>query len=242
MKFGLATLALGSAAADHPTLPTRWIATTMEPGVGVGVEAYKFVDKPTDENPSALWSNYSDTGCQRLLWAGGYEQDIHYLFGCDAVDCCYEDEEGNQLEFQIPNVHARKEPEVNHTVADVKTAFETVASADVWSWSYHPPLLKPFTQTWKAYTTNAGPDDSTLVLHRWDVATPFAANFSIANIDFTNFTHVAAADQPAFDASFTRPTKESCRLRCGDALRTGKLSQRNYELLHRPTLLKARLH
>ena len=67
-------------------------------------------------------------------------------------------------------------------------AFETVASADVWSWSYHPPLLKPFTQTWKAYTTNAGPDDSTLVLHRWDVVTPFAANFSIANIDFTNFT------------------------------------------------------
>ena len=52
----------------HPTLPTRWISITKEPGApgdGVGLEAYKYVDKPTPDNPSGIWSNY--TGCSRLI-------------------------------------------------------------------------------------------------------------------------------------------------------------------------------
>ena len=48
--------------SDYPTLPTLWTSETIEPGApdsGKGIESYNFVDKPTDDNPSALWSNYT---------------------------------------------------------------------------------------------------------------------------------------------------------------------------------------
>ena len=66
-----------------------------------------------------------------------------------------------------------------------------------------------------------------------------ATNFSLANIDFVNFTHVAPEDQAAFDASFTRPTVEQCRLPCQSAVQQGLLSQESYDhLLGRPTMLQ----
>ncbi len=46
-----------------------WRADTIEPGApggGKGLESYMFVSSPTDENPSAMWSNYTD--CQRLIY------------------------------------------------------------------------------------------------------------------------------------------------------------------------------
>ena len=50
---------------SYPTLPTRWVSITDEPEKGVGLEAYKYVENPTPDNPSALWSNYTD--CSRLI-------------------------------------------------------------------------------------------------------------------------------------------------------------------------------
>ena len=118
------------AAQTHPSLPTRWVATTNEPGMGVGVEAYKFVAEPTDANPSAMWSNYTDKGCERLIYVGTGNNKHRYLFGCDAIDCCNEPQSGNQVEFQITNVRSKKEPVVTHATEDVTTAFETLSGAD----------------------------------------------------------------------------------------------------------------
>lgn len=49
-----------------PVLPSMWVAETIDPPEPEGVEAYYFVDNPTEDNPSAMWSNYSD--CQRLIY------------------------------------------------------------------------------------------------------------------------------------------------------------------------------
>ena len=89
---------------EYPTLPTLWEAQTIEPGApgsGKGIEAYSFVEKPTEDNPSAMWSNYTD--CQRLIYVPNSYSAKRYLLGCDAVNCCWETQSGNQVEFQIPN-------------------------------------------------------------------------------------------------------------------------------------------
>ena len=80
-----AVSAYAKSGADHPTLPEMWKATTIEPTVGKGTEAYNFVAVPTADNPSAMWSIYP--GCQRLIYVPGYSGK-RYLLGCDAVDCC----------------------------------------------------------------------------------------------------------------------------------------------------------
>merc|ERR1719263_665788 len=90
--------------AGHPTLPTMWTAETIEPGApgsGTGLESYNFVENPTSENPSSMWSNY--TGCRRLIHVGNAGDTKRYLMGCDAMNCCWEEQDGNQVQFQIPN-------------------------------------------------------------------------------------------------------------------------------------------
>ena len=80
------SLIAGGAAQQHPTLPTSWVSETIEPGPGgkplTGVEAYHFVAKPTRDNPSAIWSNY--TGCERLIYDEGPVQK-RFLFKCDGT-------------------------------------------------------------------------------------------------------------------------------------------------------------
>lgn len=68
---------------------------------GDGKQAYKFVEKPTDENPSGLWTNYS--GCKQLSIQGSYDQTTTWLFECDAVDCCFNEGDAAQpiLEVQV---------------------------------------------------------------------------------------------------------------------------------------------
>ena len=237
--IALAGLVALSAAQTHPSLPTRWIAKTKEPGApkqfSVGTEAYNYVHEPTDANPSSMWSNY--TGCQRLISVvnhGATPKNMRFLFGCDAVNCCHEPQgatQGNQVEYQIPQTNLATKVTVTHSTNDVTTAFETVSAADTWTWKWGPIPLPKYQQTYNVYTTNPGSDDSTLVLHRWNVNTPIATNFSLANIDFVNFTHVAPEDQAAFDASFTRPTTEQCRLACPSAVEQGLLKQETYDHL-----------
>lgn len=139
--------------SDYPTLPTLWEAETIEPGApgsGKGIESYHFVDQPTDENPSALWSNY--TGCQRLIYVPNNYDAKRYLLGCDAVDCCYESQSGNQVEFQIPNVqytNPHKKVDVYYQRANITNFGETV-EADEWSWSW--TVKDELSQDWRAYT------------------------------------------------------------------------------------------
>merc|ERR1719498_15626 len=106
MKSTLLTLACleGALAVYHPTLPTAWTATVKEDEVGVVYESYLMVQHPLPGNPSGKWTNYTDGSCQRLILDVDNVQK-RYLLGCDAVECCYEDGDGNHEEYQIPNVH-----------------------------------------------------------------------------------------------------------------------------------------
>jgi len=138
---------------DYPTLPTLWEAETIEPGApgsGKGIESYDFVETPTEDNPSAMWSNYTD--CQRLIYIPNSYNAKRYLLSCESVNCCWEDQEGNQVEFQIPNVHysnPKKTVDVYYQRANITNFGETI-EADEWSWSW--TVKDKLSQDWRAYT------------------------------------------------------------------------------------------
>ena len=160
MLFGyfclLTNLLLGlsqTITTDYPTLPTLWKAETIEPGApgsGKGIESYNFVDKPTSENPSAMWSNYTD--CQRLIYIPSTNNAKRYLLGCESVNCCWEPQSGNQVEFQIPNVrysNPNKKVDVYWRNVNI-TNFGETFEADEWSWSW--TVKDKLSQDWRAYT------------------------------------------------------------------------------------------
>lgn len=123
--------------ADYPELPELWKATTIDPPMKQGIEEYKFVSVPTEDNPSAMWSKYN--GCSRLIYLP-HAYGTRYLLGCDAIECCSEDQEGNQVEFQIPNVHyadPNRKVKVSHQKVNV-TNFGKELEVDEWSWSAGP--------------------------------------------------------------------------------------------------------
>jgi len=140
---------------DYPSLPNLWKAETIEPGApggGKGVESYLFNDKPSSDSPSAMWSNYTD--CQRLIYVPSTNNAKRYLLGCDAVNCCWEPQSGNQVEFQIPNVYysnPSKTVDVYHQKANV-TNFGEIVYADEWSWSWK--VKDVLSQDWRAYTVD----------------------------------------------------------------------------------------
>ena len=147
--YSVAVMAAKKTGDDHPTLPTLWTATTIDPPMGQGEEDYKFVSVPSPDNPSAMWSKYE--GCQRLIYVTGTVQ-TRYLLGCDAVDCCTESQSGNQVEFQIPNVYytnPSKKVQVNYQRTNV-TNFGEVIEADEWSWDFEMGGQK--LESLKAYT------------------------------------------------------------------------------------------
>lgn len=86
--------------ASHPVLPTMWTALVNEASVGVVKESYVMVDKPTPDTPSAKWTNFTDGSCQRLIYYGNNYNEGRYLLGCEAVDCCTEEQDGNHIEYQ----------------------------------------------------------------------------------------------------------------------------------------------
>ena len=138
---------------DYPTLPNLWEAETIEPAApdgGKGIESYYFTSTPTVETPSALWSNYTD--CQRLIYVTSGNNAKRYLLGCDAVNCCYEEQDGNHVEFQIPNVHysnPSKKVDVYHQRVNI-TNFGEEIEADEWSWEWNVKDI--LSQEWRAYT------------------------------------------------------------------------------------------
>jgi lipocalin len=138
---------------DYPRLPTMWNAETIEPGApsgGKGVESYNFVSTPSYDNPSGLWSNYTD--CQRLIYVPNNYDERRYLLGCDGLNCCWEEQEGNHVEFQIPNVHytnPNKKVDVYWRSANV-TNYGEIVEADEWSWSW--TVKEKLSQEWRAYT------------------------------------------------------------------------------------------
>ena len=130
----LALHAISAAMAldSHPTLPTMWTAIVKEDEVGIVTEAYKMVDKPTPDNPSAKWTNYTDGSCQRLIWVGNNYDEARYLFKCDAIDCCYEEQSGNHVEYQVTPRGWRYLPSIpsraDHSVASATHATRLLAN------------------------------------------------------------------------------------------------------------------
>jgi lipocalin len=151
---------------DYPKLPSMWRAETIEPGSpGKGIESYKFVEKPTKENPSALWSNYTD--CQRLIYVPDNVNARRYLLGCESVNCCWEEQSGNHVEFQIPNVHysnPNKKVDVYWQTANV-TNFGETFEADEWSWSW--TVEDKLSQDWRAYTLPCESCQNGIKLIQW---------------------------------------------------------------------------
>jgi len=200
------------ALAAHPTLPTRWTAVVDESSVGIVLESYLMIDKPSKEAPSAKWTNFTDGSCQRLIYSDGTMPSPgvmtrgtrRFLLGCDAVDCCWEKQSGNHLEYQIPNVHPALLAPVKHPGQEAIDLFnKTTVKADAWAWSALGSFAK-----YTAYTVG-----STLV--RWNVEVT-AINYTNT---YVNYTAVPDSEAAAFDSTFQVP--QQCRrpntLSCGDA-------------------------
>ena len=191
-------------AKEHPLLPTAWVSQTIDPPQGEGIESYMFAAEPSDDQPSAMWSNY--TGCQRLLFYDGHHGQGHngrYYLGCDSLDCCYEDDGNyNQIEFQIPNVKysdPRKEMNVTYLGVQSYTSFGEVIQADQWTWEWAPPVLPP--ETWNAFTQDDATQPTGVTLVGWQAG---VENVS-ADIQFKDFKGISDEDFPAFKAQFQVP-------------------------------------
>lgn len=193
-----------SIAKEHPTLPTLWKAVTIDPPMGQGVEEYKFVDKPTTDNPSAMWSKYN--GCSRLIYVDGPTQ-VRYLLGCDAVECCTEEQDGNQVEFQIPNIHS-KSVNVYHQKANITNFGETV-EADEWSWSW-------VIGKWSAYTKNCSDCYGGVQLLQWKASVLGTE----AIIQFKDYRGIDPESEEGkeFSATFTPPDICDNAIECAEGL------------------------
>merc|ERR1712072_798738 len=199
------------AAQTHPRLPTSWVAETIEmtgPGKFMdGIEAYHFVAKPTPENPSGIWSNYS--GCQRLIYDEGGASSgpgqRRYLFGCEAVNCCYEEQQGNHKEYQIPDIHIfGKDVPVSSVGKHPVTVFNETIETGGWAWKI------PRIGTTTAYTTSNGTE---VTLHLWQTQLN-VGNITSVKTQFKNFRIPSPSDMPEFLSQFKKPTHEVCRLAC----------------------------
>jgi hypothetical protein len=99
-RFALAGVC-GLAAADpeQPHLAQAWTAISKGDGLPnqAGQESYMWVDGsqfPHKDSFHAHWFKYDD--CQKLAMHDFHYTkvgDITYYLGCDALDCCYSDEE-----------------------------------------------------------------------------------------------------------------------------------------------------
>jgi hypothetical protein len=201
--FGNLVLSSGQTITkEHPTLPTMWKAQTIEPGAGKGYESYMFNPNPTPEYPSALWSNY--TGCQRLIYIPHTYDATRYLLKCNAVDCCHEEQDGNQVEFQIPNVYypnPAKQTDVYYQRKNI-TNFGEVVEADEWSWSFG---YQHDAQKWRAYTRKCSGCVNGVELLQWSSS---AAGSTWYTIQFRGYIGIdpASEEGKAFAATFAVPS------------------------------------
>ena len=204
---------------DYPTLPTLWDAETIEPGApgtGDGKESYYFTDVPTKDSPSALWSNYTD--CKRLIYITSNADATRYLLGCDALDCCYESQDGNQVEFQIPNVHysnPTKTVDVYYQRKNI-TNFGEIVEADEWSWSFS--LKDKLSQDWRVYTVPCSGCVGGVQLLQWSSSAMGSEWFSIQFKGYKGYDSTTTEGKQ-FMSTFSVP--DVCKgniLECDDGL------------------------
>jgi hypothetical protein len=219
----VANLVQSYKGSNHPTLPDRWSATVREAEVGWVHESYKMVDVPTPANPSGKWTNFTDGSCQRLIFDPDLPGAARYLLLCDAVDCCKEEQSGNHIEYQIPNVHPAILAPVTHNgpvalTLDQPDGSQKTIQADEWTWKFA-------LETVYAYTTGSG--NTGVQLWQWKV------NIEGNNITNTYLNYTAPTDVAAFDSQFHVP--EQCNhpnvLKCDDAFKMGKLSEKSLKFV-----------
>jgi hypothetical protein len=226
MKTILAVAAVGLIAANaaiaHPTLPTDWTAIVDEDEVGTVLESYRMVYKPSPTNPSGKWTNFTDGSCQRLILDDDLAHEGRYLLHCDAVDCCIEQQSGNHIEYQIPNVHpclkalgCEVEYAGKETITQTFGDKTVTVNADVYTWGFE--LSKFF-----SFVTGGG-DSGVAQLHRWSVQVE-GQNFTN---EYANYTQVPTADLPAFISTFQVPPQCQGAISCDNAHAKGLLSAKN---------------
>ena len=120
---------------------------------------------PTPANPSGKWTNFTDGSCQRLILDPDLPDAMRYLLLCDAVDCCVEEQSGNHVEYQIPNVHPAVLAPVTHLgqvdlTLDQPDGSQKTVTADEWTWKFTA-------ETFYAYTTGSG--NTGVKLWQWKV-------------------------------------------------------------------------
>ncbi len=182
---------------------------------------------PHPRNPSLIAADYTDGSCQRLIYEAGYDA-ARYLFKCDAIDCCYEEEEDGPLEYQIPNVHNDPLCKVDNLGKENITLFDgTSHEADRWAWKFT-------LQHWTAHTEEK-PWGTALL--RW---TTSVGSYGTFTNEYSNYTAVPDSQAAAFRASFAAPAH--CPISCNALHAEGKLSDRSLRFLradrgakHRPT-------
>ena len=213
--------------AGHPTLSDRWTAFVQEDEVGWVYESYKMVQEPTVKSPSAKWTNFTDGSCKELIYVT--DDDLltaRYLLKCDAVDCCHEEQDGNQDEYQIPNVHPAIFSPVSYegteqVEIDPDEGDPYFIKADVWHWSF---VVE------KYYALTVNESDGSTGLLRWMVDLE-GQQF---NNTYLNYTEPSVNETSAFDAQFQIP--EVCQgniLPCDNAFKKGLLSEKSYKRFKR---------
>lgn len=224
LRATVLTTALAAAAAatsdPHPTLPTMWTATVKEDEVGVVYESENFVPPHhrNSSNPDAKWTNYTDGSCNRLIYATEDLNGMKYLLGCDALDCCTEEDEDGTVEYQIPNVHPAAIAPVHHKGQETFSRFDGVSvTADVYEWKFT-------VETYAAYVTNGTGEHA--VLQRWDVT----LGDDYTN-EYANYTEVSAEDAAAFKATFYEPEVCKQAMKCQMAFEKGLISEKSLKFL-----------
>jgi hypothetical protein len=189
----------------HPRLAEDWIATVDQPQLAVVYESYSMVASPdySFENPSGLWTNYTDDSCKRLIYVPNNAQARRYYLKCYALDCCWGEQSGNHVEFQIPNVYPPKipgqpEPEpwpvTDLGRRNVTTSFGETWEADAWFWDFAQGR-----QTFTAYTVPCAVGESCptgVNLVRWNTelyGTKYDIDFKSDYIGF-------APNSPSYEA------------------------------------------
>lgn len=186
-----------SGENDHPTLPDYWKSVTIDPPNGKGVEDYMYEKNPTPDNPSAMWSKYID--CKRLIYVDGSSQNKRYILGCYSMDCCWEEQEGNQVQFQIPNVQIKGEDVSVAYLRTNITNFGNEIEVDEWSWSWGQ-------ETWWAYTNYCDSCFNKVELLQWKAQVGKGA---AATIQFKGFSGIDpnSDEGQTFKKSFAIPTE-----------------------------------
>jgi hypothetical protein len=146
---------------------------------------------------------------------------MHFLLGCDAVDCCTEENTDSPVEYQIPNVHPAALAPVSNMGKHSITLFDgSTVNADAWSWRFGPEKIT-------AFTTPVAGNASQGVLHQW---IPNMVGVNYTN-QYVNYTGVPVAEQAMFARTFDGYAllEGICKnvVTCQDAHRQGKLSAKH---------------